>query len=102
MMSNNIRSLLVKKYYEYIRVVTKRDLAEKVLVKGLDSDSTRTEEIMTSLIFSLDCYLPVNEADYIVHKKIRNLPVMEENKVVGILSVKDLVSCWTKYFGVQE
>ena len=77
MMSNNIRSLLVKKYYEYIRVVTKRDVAEKVLVKGLDSDSTRIEEIMTSLIFSLDCYLPVNETDYIAHKKIWNLPVME-------------------------
>ena len=57
--------------------MTKRDVAEKVLVKGLDSDSTRIEEIMTSLIFSLDCYLPVNETDYIAHKKIWNLPVME-------------------------
>ncbi len=103
MTGSNIGSLLVKKFDEYVGIVTETDLARKVLGKGLDPDSTGVEEIMTSPILSLDRYLPIEEANRFMHKnKIRHLCVTEEDKIVGIISVKDLVTFFSKDFRMQE
>ena len=58
---------------------------------------------MTSPILSMDRYLPVEEANQFMHKnKIRHLAVTEEDKIVGMLSVKDLVSYFTRDFRMDE
>ena len=103
MMAHNIGSVLVKEFEEYVGIVTETDLTRKVLGKGLNAESTPVAEIMTSPILSLDCYLPVEEANRFMHKnKIRHLAVTEEEKIVGILSVKDLVSYFSRDFRMQE
>mgnify|MGYP003999638913 CR=1 FL=1 len=102
MTANNIGSLLVKKIDDYVGIVTETDLARKVLGKGLDPESTGIEEIMTSPVLSMDRYLPVEEANCFMRKnKIRHLGVSEEDKIVGILSVKDLVDYFSKDFSMQ-
>ena len=69
----------------------------------MNPEATRITEIMTSPILSLDRYLPIEEANRFMHKnKIRHLAVTEEDKIVGILSVKDLVSYFSKDFRMQE
>ena len=84
-------------------IVTETDLARKVMSKGLEPESTIVEDIMTSPILSLDRYLPIEEANQFMHKnKIRHLGVTEEDKIVGILSVKDLVAFFSKEFRMQE
>ena len=103
MVAHNIGSVLVKEFEEYVGIVTETDLTRKVLGKGLNAESTPVSEIMTSPILSLDCYLPVEEANRFKHKnKIRHLAVTEEEKIVGILSVKDLVSYFSRDFRMQE
>ena len=103
MVAHNIGSVLVKEFEEYVGIVTETDLTRKVLGKGLNAESTPVSEIMTSPILSLDCYLPVEEANRCMHKnKIRHLAVTEEEKIVGILSVKDLVSYFSRDFRMQE
>lgn len=103
MVSHSIGSVLVKEFDEYVGIVTERDLTRKVLGKGLNPDITRVTEIMTSPILSMDCYLPIEEANRFMHKnKIRHLVVTEEDKIVGILSVKDLVAYFSKDFRMQE
>ena len=103
MMAHNIGSVLVKEFEEYVGIVTETDLTRKVLGKGLNAESTPVSEIMTSPILSLDCFLPVEEANRFMHKnKIRHLAVTEEEKIVGILSVKDLVSYFSRDFRMQE
>ena len=103
MMAHNIGSVLVKEFEEDVGIVTETDLTRKVLGKGLNAESTPVSEIMTSPILSLDCYLPVEEANRFMHKnKIRHLAVTEEEKIVGILSVKDLVSYFSRDFRMQE
>ena len=103
MVAHNIGSVLVKEFEEYVGIVTETDLTRKVLGKGLNAESTPISEIMTSPILSLDCYLPVEEANRFMHKnKIRHLAVTEEEKIVGILSVKDLVSYFSRDFRMQE
>jgi len=74
-----------------------------VLGKGLNRESIGIEEFMTSPIFSMDRYLPVEEANRFMHKnKIRHLRVTEEDKIVSILSMKDLVAYFSKDLGMQE
>ena len=103
MVAHNIGSVLVKEFEEYVGIVTETDLTRKVLGKGLNAESTPVSEIMTRPILSLDCYLPVEEANRFMHKnKIRHLAVTEEEKIVGILSVKDLVSYFSRDFRMQE
>ena len=103
MTANNIGSLLVKKFDEYVGIVTETELARKVLGKGLNRESIGIEEVMTSPVFSMDRYLPVEEANRFMHKnKIRHLRVTEEDKIVSILSMKDFVTYFSKDFGMQE
>jgi signal-transduction protein with cAMP-binding, CBS, and nucleotidyltransferase domain len=103
MTSNNIGSLLVKKFDEYVGIVTETELARKVLGKGLNRESIGVEEVMTSPVFSMDRYLPVEEANRFMHKNnIRHLRITEEDKIVNILSMKDLVAYFSKDFGMQE
>jgi signal-transduction protein with cAMP-binding, CBS, and nucleotidyltransferase domain len=103
MTANNIGSLLVKKFDEYVGIVTETELARKVLGKGLNRESIGIEEVMTSPVFSIDRYLPIEEANRFMHKnKIRHLRVTEEDKIVSILSMKDFVTYFSKDFGMQE
>ena len=103
MTANNIGSLLVKQFDEYVGIVTETELARKVLGKGLNRESIGIEEVMTSPLFSIDRYLPIEEANRFMHKnKIRHLRVTEEDKIVSILSMKDLAAYFSKDFGMQE
>ena len=51
MTAKNIGSLLVKKFDEYVGIVTETELARKVLGKGLNRESIGIEEVMTSPVF---------------------------------------------------
>ena len=103
MTANNNGSLLVKKFDEYVGIVTEKELARKVLGKGLHRGPLGIEEVMTRSFFSMDRYLPVEEANRFMHKnKIRHLRVTEEDKIVSILSMKYLVAYFSKDFGMQE
>ncbi len=93
MEDKNVGSLLVTEGSEFIGIVTERDLTRKVLRQKLDPETTKVSEIMSSPIMTLDGGRPVTEANqYMADKKIRHLAVTDEGKIVGMLSVKDLVS----------
>ena len=94
MHEKNIGSVLIKEKDEYIGIVTETDLTRKVLGGGLDPKTTKVTAVMTPRpIITLDCHLPVTDANaFMAKKKIRHLPVTENDKIVGMISVKDLVS----------
>ena len=94
MHKKNIGSVLIKEKDEYIGIVTETDLTRKVLGGGLDPKTTKVTAVMTpQQIITLDCHLPVTDANaFMAKKKIRHLPVTENDKIIGMISVKDLVS----------
>lgn len=103
MSANGVGSVLISELGEFVGMVTETDLTRKVLGKGLNAETTLVSSIMSSPLLSLDRYLPIEEANRFMHKnKIRHLVVTEEEKVVGMLSVKDLVSYFAKDFRMQE
>ncbi len=103
MHAKNVGALLVRVYDKFVGILTETDLTRKVIAKGLNTETTLVSSIMTKTILSMDRYMPVGEAEEFMKKKnIRHLAVTEEGEIVGILSVKDLVSCYSKSFRMVE
>jgi signal-transduction protein with cAMP-binding, CBS, and nucleotidyltransferase domain len=103
MHARNVGALLVRVYDKYVGILTETDLTRKVVAKGLNPETTMVSVIMTKPIFSMDRYMPAEEAEeFMKRKNIRHLVVTESDQIVGILSVKDLVSCYSKSFRMVE
>ena len=103
MHAKNVGALLVRVHDKFVGILTETDLTRKVIAKGLNTETTFVSSIMTKTILSMDRYMPVEEAEEFMKKKnIRHLAVTEEGEIVGILSVKDLVSCYSKSFRMVE
>jgi len=87
-----IGSLLVMEGSALKGIVTERDYARKVIVKGRSSNSTQVGEIMTEKVFTASPDSTVNHCmNAMSDKKIRHLPVTVGDKVVGMISIGDLV-----------
>ena len=91
--TKNIGSILVKEGEEYVGIVTERDITRQVIAKNMDAKATAVSVIMSSPLHSLEGSQPITEANqFMAENKIRHMAVTENGKVVGMLSVKDLVS----------
>jgi CBS domain-containing protein len=92
MAERSIGSLLVMDGDELMGIVTERDYARKVIVKGRSSKSTLVGEIMTADVCTASIDQTVNDCMTIMtERRIRHLPVVENGKVVGLISIGDLV-----------
>lgn len=88
----SIGSLLVMEGGELKGIVTERDYARKVIVKGRSSKSTLVGEIMTADVCTTGIDQTVNDCMTIMtERRIRHLPVVENGEVVGLISIGDLV-----------
>lgn len=92
MADQNIGSLVVMKGDEYLGIVTERDYSRKVILKGKHSSETMVEEIMST---DLPKIRPQDSIDFCMELmstlNIRYMPVMENGKLTGIISMTDVV-----------
>jgi CBS domain-containing protein len=73
-------------------IFSERDYTRKVILKGRSSDSTRVEEIMTANVVVVSPRTKARECMALMtDKKIRHLPVVEEGRVIGMVSIRDIV-----------
>jgi signal-transduction protein with cAMP-binding, CBS, and nucleotidyltransferase domain len=73
-------------------IITERDYARKVIIKGRSSESTLVSEIMSTGVFTTSSSRSVNECmELMTEKRIRHLPVVEDDRVIGMISIGDLV-----------
>ena len=87
-----IGSLLIMDGSALKGIVTERDYARKVIIKGRSSKSTEVSEIMTTDVYTASPGETVNHCMSLMTKyKIRHLPVVDDGTVVGMISIGDLV-----------
>jgi CBS domain-containing protein len=92
MAEKGIGSLVVMEDQELLGIMSERDYARKVIIKGRSSESTAVSEIMTVNVFTTSSSETVNDCmSVMTEKKIRHLPVVEDNVVIGMISIGDLV-----------
>ena len=92
MTTKKVGALLVQQDGEFTGIVTERDLVQKVLSKEKDLDELTVKRIMNHPLIDIDINRTIHDAsDLMAEKWIRHLPVTENHKIVGILSVRDLI-----------
>ena len=92
MATNNIGALIVTEKTETVGIISERDYARKVILRGRSSPSTTVATIMSTNI----CYITPDKTveeglALMTDKRCRHLPVMEGDEMIGVVSIGDLV-----------
>ncbi len=92
MADKDVGALVVLDGGNLVGIISERDYARKIVLLGRASPTTQVKEIMTSRIACVDPERNVDECMALVtEKRIRHLPVLENGKLVGLISIGDLV-----------
>jgi CBS domain-containing protein len=93
MAEKEIGALPIVQDGQLVGIVSERDYARKVFLKRKASRETSVTEIMSSPVFSVTPSQTVEECMHIVtEQRFRHLPVVENGRIVGIISIGDLVN----------
>jgi len=93
MADKNIGSVIITEHGEYAGLLTERDYARKVVLKGRSSEETIVRDIMGT---DLPMIAPADSIDKCMHLmsegNVRYLPVFNNNRLIGIISINDVVT----------
>jgi CBS domain-containing protein len=92
MAEHHVGALLVMKGEVLSGIVSERDYARKVILRGRSSSDTPVRDIMTTPVLTVPPDTSVEQCMQLVtDKRVRHLPVVEGGRVVGMISIGDLV-----------
>ncbi|HWU82537.1 MAG TPA: CBS domain-containing protein [Methylophilaceae bacterium] len=98
MAEHHIGALLVMRGDELVGIFSERDYAREVVIKGRTSATTAVQDIMSTKLITVSPENTVEECMNLMSgKRIRHLPVIDHGKVVGLLSIGDLVQATIEY-----
>ena len=93
MADRNIGAVLVLDDQKLCGIMSERDYARKIALKGKFSKEVPVKEIMSSEVICIDSSQTVeNTKAIMINKRIRHLPVMDDDNLVGIVSIGDIVN----------
>ena len=93
MSEKEIGALLVMEEEKLVGIFSERDYARKVILKGKSSKNTPVGELMTKKVFYIDPQKTISDCmAMMTAKRIRHVPVIEDEKVIGIVTIGDVVN----------
>jgi len=88
----NVGAILIIEDDQLKGILSERDYARKIVLQGKSSKNTLVNEIMVSKVVTVQ---PTDDLDYcmelMISRRIRHLPVVENDKVIGLVSIGDVV-----------
>lgn len=92
MAEKNVGALPVMENGQVVGVISERDYARKVVLRGRSSEGTSVSEIMSTPVLTVDSHQSIDTCMGIMtDRHLRHLPVVEDGKLLGLLSIGDLV-----------
>jgi len=92
MADKEIGALLVMDGEKLVGIVTERDYARKVILEGKSSKNTPVKDVMTRKVLCVPPERTIDECMALMtDKRARHLPVVDQKRVIGIVSIGDLV-----------
>jgi len=92
MADKDVGALLVMEDDKVVGIISERDYARKIILHGKSSKETLVREIMSTNLYTIHPDQTVEEAmELMTNKRVRHLPVMEGDKLVGMISICDVV-----------
>jgi CBS domain-containing protein len=90
MADENVGAVLVMNGDTLVGIFTERDYARKVVLKGKSSNSTTIGDVMTGRLVTVDPTWTAGQCMALMDEQhIRHLPVLEQGRVVGVISIRD-------------
>ena len=91
MAEKEIGAVVVLEEGKMVGIMSERDYARKIILQGKSSKETRVREIMTSEVIHVSSDKKVGKCLSLMTKnRIRHIPVLEKERLVGILSIEDV------------
>jgi CBS domain-containing protein len=92
MAEHHMGSVLVMRDQQLLGILTERDYARKVILQGRSSANTAVADIMSSPVITVTSSDSINHCMAVMtERRIRHLPVLEGEKVIGLVSIGDCV-----------
>ena len=98
MSEKNIGAIIIVDNNDFpIGIFSERDYARKIILKGKSSKDTLLDEVMTKELITVTKDYKIEQCmEIMIEKKIRHLPVLENKKIVGIISIGDVLKIMIK------
>jgi len=101
MAAEHVDSALVTEDKRIAGIVTEKDLARKVVAKGLDAGELTVKDIMTTELVIIEPEKSLYDAMILLNKKkIKHLPVIKDNVIVGIITAMDILRVQPSYMEI--
>jgi len=98
-----IGSLIVTNNGRPVGIITERDILEKIVEQRLDPEAVLARHIMSSPLVTIDPNTPVEDAARLMaEKQIKRLAVVEDDKLVGIVSSTDIMRASPTHISILE
>ena len=92
MAEKNISCILIMNQEHLAGIFSERDYARKVVIKGKNSNETLLKEVMTDNLITISPKTGLDECmQLMTDHRIRHLPIVDNNQVVGLISIGDVV-----------
>ena len=98
MSEKNIGAIIIVDNNDFpIGIFSERDYARKIILKGKNSKDTLLDEVMTKELITVTRDYKIDQCmEIMTEKKIRHLPVLENKKIVGMISIGDVLKIMIK------
>ena len=98
MSEKNIGAIIIVDNNDFpIGIFSERDYARKIVLKGKSSKDTLLDEVMTKELITVTRDYKIDQCmEIMTEKRIRHLPVLENKKIVGIISIGDVLKIMIK------
>jgi len=102
MLKQGVGSLVIKDNGKLVGIISEKDFVNKIVSQGLDPIKTKAKDIMSKNLFTIEPDKDIYDALILMGKEeTRKLPVVEKNKLLGFLTVRDILKLEPALFEIR-